>query len=234
MSGLLLAVGTSSVSAALLPPAGLNPGDTYRLVFLTDGTTQAGSDFISTYNAFVQSQAALAPALNALGTTWKAIGSTFGPSETSSAYNSTGNNTGPGAAVPIFRLDGVKVANNNADLWDGTLQNAINVTPTGVSTATRVWSGTNPGGDYYYWFPLSGKPFGPFDYALFGNPQLTTGWLGNNTHEQVVAQFPMYAISDLLTVAPVPEPSTYIAGALLLLPFGASTIRRFRNRKQAV
>ena len=31
----------------------------------------------------------------------------------------------------------------------------------------------------------------------------------------------------------VPEPTTMIAGALLLLPFGASTLRRMRNRKQA-
>jgi hypothetical protein len=32
---------------------------------------------------------------------------------------------------------------------------------------------------------------------------------------------------------PVPEPSTVIAGALLLLPFGASTMRILRNRKSA-
>ncbi len=30
----------------------------------------------------------------------------------------------------------------------------------------------------------------------------------------------------------VPEPSTYVAGALMLLPFGYSTIRALRNRKQ--
>ena len=27
---------------------------------------------------------------------------------------------------------------------------------------------------------------------------------------------------------PVPEPSTYLAGALLLLPFGAATLRKLR------
>ncbi len=36
--------------------------------------------------------------------------------------------------------------------------------------------------------------------------------------------------SDTVTV--VPEPSTYIAGALLLLPFGASTIRILRKNRQ--
>jgi hypothetical protein len=34
-------------------------------------------------------------------------------------------------------------------------------------------------------------------------------------------------------VAPVPEPSTYIAGALLAIPFGLQGIRCLRNRKQA-
>lgn len=34
-------------------------------------------------------------------------------------------------------------------------------------------------------------------------------------------------------VCPVPEPSTYVAGALLLLPFGASTIRSLRKNKAA-
>jgi hypothetical protein len=31
--------------------------------------------------------------------------------------------------------------------------------------------------------------------------------------------------------APVPEPATMIAGALLLLPFGASALRIIRSRK---
>jgi hypothetical protein len=38
---------------------------------------------------------------------------------------------------------------------------------------------------------------------------------------------------DLEAIAPVPEPSTYLAGALLLLPFAVSTVRRFRNNRQA-
>jgi hypothetical protein len=36
----------------------------------------------------------------------------------------------------------------------------------------------------------------------------------------------------LASVTFVPEPSTLIAGALLLLPFGASTLRTLQNRKQ--
>ncbi len=39
---------------------------------------------------------------------------------------------------------------------------------------------------------------------------------------------------DNIQVAAVPEPSTFIAGALLALPFGVQGIRYLRNRKRAV
>ncbi len=38
------------------------------------------------------------------------------------------------------------------------------------------------------------------------------------------------SIDNFTVTAPVPEPGTFIAGALLLLPFGAAGIRRFRNQ----
>ncbi|MHC1767915.1 MAG: hypothetical protein AB9869_27190 [Verrucomicrobiia bacterium] len=40
-----------------------------------------------------------------------------------------------------------------------------------------------------------------------------------------------YADNLSFVVAPVPEPTTMIAGALLLLPFGVSAIRRFRKNR---
>lgn len=36
-----------------------------------------------------------------------------------------------------------------------------------------------------------------------------------------------------LEATPVPEPSTCIAGALLLLPFGASAVRKLRSSRKA-
>jgi hypothetical protein len=53
---------------------------------------------------------------------------------------------------------------------------------------------------------------------------------GNNNIHQ-----PQLAIDSNLTFTPtpVPEPTTMIAGALLLLPFGASTLRILRKRQTA-
>ena len=42
---------------ALMTPSGLAPGDQFRFVFVTDGSTTATSTDIGTYDAFVESQA---------------------------------------------------------------------------------------------------------------------------------------------------------------------------------
>jgi hypothetical protein len=44
--------------------------------------------------------------------------------------------------------------------------------------------------------------------------------------------FGFQPILDNVGLAPVPEPTTILAGALLLLPFGVQGIRRLRTRKQ--
>jgi hypothetical protein len=53
-----------------------------------------------------------------------------------------------------------------------------------------------------------------------------------------VSEFANGSIQDtysqnIQVLAPVPEPTTMIAGALLLLPFGASTLRILRKRQMA-
>jgi len=121
VSGVALAtlVTASAAQAALVVvPPGLNPGDQYRLVFVTDGTRDATSTNINDYNNFVTNQvtgSALATQLTTagfnLGTiTWKAIGST---SATSAKVNTGTDGSQPD--VPIYLIDGNKVANNNAD-----------------------------------------------------------------------------------------------------------------------
>jgi hypothetical protein len=56
---LLLACAPSLCRGGLIlqTPAGLNPGDQFRFVFVTDGTTNATSSAISSYDAFVTAQA---------------------------------------------------------------------------------------------------------------------------------------------------------------------------------
>ena len=57
-------------------PTDLNPGDEYRLAFVTSTTRDATSTNIADYNAFVTTVAESVPELLALNTTWTAFGST--------------------------------------------------------------------------------------------------------------------------------------------------------------
>jgi hypothetical protein len=64
------------------------------------------------------------------------------------------------------------------------------------------------------WYNAAGpNSWGPKSYALWGAPP----------------NWSPVAFGDL-TLTPVPEPTTMIAGALLLLPFGLSTIRILRRK----
>jgi hypothetical protein len=102
--------------AAAVPitvPTSLNPGDEYRLAFVTSAERNGASSAIASYNAFVTSMANTQPALASLGTTWKAIGSTA----TVDARDNTGTNpVVDGAGVPIFLLNDTLLANDNFDL----------------------------------------------------------------------------------------------------------------------
>jgi hypothetical protein len=236
ISGLLLMVAGMPVARASLTtvPIGLNPGDQYRLVFVTDGISASSSANISTYNSFVTAQANSVLELSQLGTTWNVIGSTLSVS----ARANTG--TDPSSAgVAVYSVGGQRIATSNSDLWNGTIENAINVTQTGVQLAdgTVIITGTTSAG-------VPGGPVGAggkYGYATLGSSgggagvRLWYGLSGNTDASWSEAlSYPqdgrVYAMSGVLTVAPVPEPTTILAGALLLLPFGASTIRILRKR----
>ncbi|CCQ53010.1 MULTISPECIES: hypothetical protein [Crocosphaera] len=101
------------VQALTLIPSDLNPGDQYRLVFVTSTTRNALSTQISDYNAFVDATAKAEDSLlKDLDTTWNAIGST----STVDARDNTNTNPEENIGVPIYLIDGNRVANNNADL----------------------------------------------------------------------------------------------------------------------
>jgi len=229
-------LGTASAAQAALVvvPPDLAVGDQYRLVFVTEGKRDATSTDIDDYNTFVTSQVrlsilpgttdtALYQALNAAGIdpntiTWKAIGSTASVD----ARDNTGTNPTLSTGVPIYLIDGNRVANNNADLWDGSIQTAINRTPLDTSTDNLVWTGTLPDGSADC-FALGS----PSCFAL-GSSLVTAGKSSSSNGEwlslpppvdiicrvcnpQVPSTLRLYGISSVLTVptsaVSVPEPS---------------------------
>ena len=206
-------------------PAGLSPGDQFRIVFLTVGTTEATSSDIGHYNTFVNNDAisqAGGSGNNAVyGSTvltWTAIASTSAVS----AISNIGS-----FGVPVYLASGTLVTPSDtvAGLWSGSLQAPINEFLTNpVFFNTSVWTGTLPNGTGAGSFTLgSGSEFGstPGSSNKVNAEWVETGAVPSNVRNN------MYGISQVLTA--VPEPSTY-AMALAGIAFSGFSMRRRRRR----
>jgi hypothetical protein len=112
----MLFAGTIAQALPIFTPSGLNPGDTYQLVFVTSTSTTALSTDIADYNAFVQAAADavwLGGGTILDGVQWSAIGST-------DSVNTRDNAVVSG---PVYNLGDELVATSFAAMWDGSLHN---------------------------------------------------------------------------------------------------------------
>ncbi len=217
----LAVVGIASRSHAatiITVPLGLNPGDTYRLVFVTSASTDATSGNIDYYNAFVTAAADDVPELAALAATWFVIGST--------AAESAINNIGIDVGVPIYDLAGTRIASDAGTgaggLFGGTILSAIEIDEFGnAHPYAFVWSGTLAGGGQQV-----GRELGEVVHTP--TPSSTVGLTGRTDYHWIFDTYallslsePLYGISGVLTVpgSTTPEPATtgmvIAAGALM-------------------
>lgn len=175
-------------------PAGLQPGEQYRLLVVTDAARDGTSANIGDYDQFVTADINAVPALAALHTNWHALAST----PTVNVRDHTDTWTG---GVPIYRRDGVRVFDDYTHMWSTVSTPPLaapNLTSSGVPTAIdRAWTGTYVDG-------TTNGPLGGSGNARAGAPdQVVYWWVWANDFPQTVA-FPLYAISDVLTV-PYPQ-----------------------------
>jgi hypothetical protein len=80
------------------------------------------------------------------------------------------------------------------------------------------------------------SPVGNASWTKFTSTFVATSDQSNGLIDVNVASFGNdFALDDisLTALTPVPEPTTMLAGALLLLPFGASTLRVLRKTRTA-
>ena len=186
-----IAAGTAS-AGQIATPTGLNPGDQFRIVFLSSTTTQATSSDLSTYDNIVSS--------NANGYTyggnspiWKAIVS----NSTTNARDHIGLLST--SLIPLYTVDGTKVSTGN--LWSGSLLNQINLSINGSTQNVSVWTGSDEQGALSY-----NIPNGEYHRGYSGSTAFT--WISWNDKEQSNS-YNLYGLSDVLSVpAAVPEPST--------------------------
>ena len=193
-----------------LIPAGVQPGESFRLLFVTSTTGNAISTDIATYNGRVQTRAANPnghTAIQGFSAQFRALGST---ASTNARANTLTRAIDPDA--PIYWLDGAKVADNYAGFYDGTWGN-MNVPrdETGqlLSGNIVVWTGTNNDGTTNS-FSLGGTTgFG--SRAIFARP-LGTGFTTAPLNADHVARqtgtLRLYALSPVITVeAAAAEPT---------------------------
>ncbi len=179
----------------LQTPAGLNPGDQFRFVFVTDGIRDATSTIIADYDSFVNAEAGGAT-YNGAVVGWLAIGST----DSVDAIDHVGQTN-----APVYLSDGTLVTTSTtpAGLWSRTLVHEINLDLAGdpVPPFTFVWTGTNPfgsgfGGPLGSVTPQTGSPFDIFD-----------SWIDSGRSPGGDLRS-LYGISSVLSVPQsVPEPS---------------------------
>ena len=163
-----------------LKPSDLDTGDKFRLLFASSTKRDARSLEIGPYNTFVQMRAAAGHTdIQAYSAGFKVVGCT----QSVDAIDNTGTT---GTGVPIYWLDGDRVADDNADFYDGSWASRSPTTETGASATTTSTDGVITGCSV----PGTGGGFelGVGNSASMGNPSGTNDVLSGfitpleNTH----------------------------------------------------
>ena len=174
-----------------LIPEGLEPGDSFRLLFVTSMTRAASSAEIGDYNAHVQAAAGKRSELAGFSGEFRALISTA----TVDARDNTGT-TGTGVAV--YWLGGAKVADDYADLYDRSWDSAAARTEAGAGYSGLVWTGGNKMGG------KSGLRHAGAAEVRLGDvrdPNGLTLPLSSPNAGASSDAYPLYALSPVFTVA---------------------------------
>lgn len=194
-----LLLDATSAQAALIVPAGVAPGGTYQLAFVTRGTTTATSADISDYNGFVQAAANTAGMGSVV---WHVIASTA----------STDANSNALVSAPVYNMNGELVATGFADFWDGThtVGVGIDYDENNTSRNFNVWTGSNTDGTDAGTLALGNER------AIWAESALSSGaWINRGTQDTTVS-YALYALSEPLT-APIPLPAAaWLLGSAVL------------------
>ena len=198
-----------------LAPAGLTAGDQFRLLFTAYQTGNCTSSDLATYDGKVQGVAATGHAdIQSYSALFKVIGSTADVD----ARDHTGTT---GAGVPVYWLNGAKVADDYADFYDGSWDSYAARLASGAADNLGVlskWTGSNNDGT------KSSNPLGHATACTIGVVQ-SSGTLNNGTRSRTASNglyglsgvFEVFSSSDAtlsgLTVNPgTLEPSPFASG----------------------
>ena len=214
---MVVVVTTVWARADVFVPPGLNPGDTFQLVFVTGSVENPSSNDIGIYNEFVQTEAAKHPLLTGtdMEVTYRVIASTSSVDARDNAL----------VSAPVYRLDGQLVASGFDDMWDGSIQAPISLEagrtfcsfdpdpdpdPDYHPCTDYVWTGSGPDGRVITDGKASYLYLGSSRVALGDASRSDGSWLIYGVYPSFEFDWGpfsagFYALSEPLTV-PLPRP----------------------------
>ena len=189
-----------------LIPSSISTGDSFRLIFLSSTNRNANSASIDTYNAWVQARAAAGhDDIQAYSTLFNVVGCT---DAVDARDNTSTTYTNANKGVPIYWLNGAKVADEYEDFYDGSWDDEANDKnesgnngPDTSQIANYPFTGCDDDGTESFSFSDS--------YALGKNTVriarpnsagTITGPISSNTGIQSTNSRPMYGLSSVFTV----------------------------------
>ena len=202
-----------------LKPSGLSSTQKeFRLLFVTSTGRNASSSNIADYNSFVQGRAAAGHALiRSFSSKFRVVGST---TSVDARDNTSTTYTTSAKGVPIYWLNGDRVANDYEDFYDGSWDNkngkGKNQSGTGFSSSSNIWSGTKDDGTKAPHITTNGLFSGPLGVGSPSNIRLRnseTLWKSNftfaNSHSQsMFALSPVFKLTDSVKAGGVSITST--------------------------
>ena len=181
-----------------LKPDDVDPGEEFRLLFITSARVDATAPDMRVYNQFVQGLASNGHGdIQRLGLHFRAVGCT-------QAVDALTNANLGGTGVPIYYLNGGKMADDYADFLDGSWDTSSagsgrEETGDAVTTANPiVWSGCDDNGQTRSGHNYLGSPITlvTHSYPYTGQGGLDSGFSGLNSFSN-----PLYAISPVFRAA---------------------------------
>ena len=228
---------------AIQTPSGLQGGDQFRIIFVTPDKISAVSNNITTYDNFVNTEAAGAT-YNGQTIHWLAVGST-------DAVDAKVHIGQTNTAVYMANGTEVAISDTATGLWAGgdLLAQPTQDLAGNSYTSGSVFTGTSGiGTEYFTSVPGQGNVFwglGATNSVTQGGVTYTNNVEVGSLHSNVGGYdwislgfgaglaprdntYQVYGISDVLTVPPVPEPSTLLISGLGVLAIGVA--QRFRKK----
>ena len=185
-----------------LKPSGLAAGDKFRLLFASADLRDATSTDIADYNKSVQAWAGSANAHTAI----RPYSATFTALASTASADARDNTSTTGAGEAIYWLNGAKVADNYADLYDGSWDDRTAKNERGDTDGSYrlVWTGSNANGTKHTSESLGATPRVAVGNVNLSYPPILYTGAGNNDRART-NQHRLYGMSPVFTVGAAPE-----------------------------